>query len=242
MTRTTKKRRKISSAAGLRAEDAAGQRDPESDRNRLSPVVGWEALAAVLAEAALVARAGVQASAAACPLARRPAARDRALPRMRGVRHSAPGQRRPVGARSEQASAGQLAAPGPQGVLRAPAAERPRKPRRNPPAEKSLEPERLPQEGRRANRVQGVERRPGKQARQRKPPERVEHEKPQAGNRPPGVAAARSREEPQNRAAVAEAVARSPRQKVAPGGRFFLAPCAFAEARLLSSSRAFSLI
>jgi hypothetical protein len=240
MTRTTKKRRKISSAAELREEDVVGQRGPESDRNQLSPVEGWEALAAVLAEAAPVARAGAQVSAAACPLARRPAAWDRALPRMQGVRRSAPGQRPLVeGEGAEQALVDQLVAPGLPAALRAPGTERLRKPRRDPPPGKSPEAERLPRGERRANRAQAVERPPGKQARERKGPERVEHEKPQAGNPLPAVEAAPGREEPQNRAAVAEAVARSPRQKGVPGGRFLLTPCAFAEARLLSSSRAF---
>ena len=194
-----------------------------------------------------MAQPGAQASAAACPLGRRPAAWDRALPRMRGVRHSAPGQPRLVGAGARQALVEQLVVPGPPGALRAPGTERLRKPRRDPLAEKSLEAERLPRGERRANRAQGVERPPEKQAREKQAlgsaeRERVERERPQPGNPLPAVAAAPGREEPQNRAAVAEAVARSPRQKVAPGGRFFLPPCAFAEARLLSSSRAFSLI
>lgn len=198
MMRTTKKRRKISSAAELREEDGVGQRGPGSDRSHHSPAAAWEALAVALAEAAPVARAVAPVMAAVHPRARRPV--DLELEALRGTPaapHSAPAQPR-------------RGVPQVRG-----AARRRQKARRSPPGGENLEAGSLPARERRVSRGREVGRRPGRQAVGRAGGGRRGGENP-----PPSVGAVPGPEGPPGPADAA-AAAKKLGHGVAPGGRFF---------------------
>lgn len=217
MMGTTRKRRKISSAAALREEDGAGQKDPESDRSRRSPAAGWEALAVRLAEPAPVVRAVAPVTVAVQLPARRPVDWElEALPGTPAVPRTAPAQPRLVeGPVAESAPVGRLPQRGPQAVPQAPVARRGRqKARLGPPVAEKLVAGSLPSPARRASRAQVVERQSGKQRVERLAFGREGLGRRAAGNPPPGVGPAPGRAE-------VAGDARRLGQGVAPGGRFF---------------------
>ena len=100
---TTRKRRKISSAAALPEEDGAGQRGPGSGRSHRSQAAVWEAPAVLLAEGAVAPLSAVR------PRLRPPVDSELALLGVQPARRSAPALLRlPGPPPSDRALLGQL--------------------------------------------------------------------------------------------------------------------------------------